>query len=107
MEYLQKKRIEKGEEFYRVPLKKIFFENRPRCAYIGKGKYVYDNKVLNWVNHSCKPNCILDITRHPPMLIALRQIAAGEEIMCDYNKTEINKVTFKFDCSCEKCCRAI
>lgn len=98
-----KKRLEKGEVVYRVPLRKIFLKNRRECAYIGEGKYVHDNKVLNLVNHSCKPNCILDITGRPPVLIAKKQIAAGEEITCDYNKTEIDRTTFRFDCNCEKC----
>ena len=27
--------------------------------YVGRGKYVISNQILNFVNHSCEPNCYL------------------------------------------------
>ncbi len=95
--------IKKGEKFYSIPPGKIFNRNMPRCAHIGNGKYVSDEKVLNWVNHSCRPNCALNISQQPPALEANSDIIEGEEITCDYRKTEIDRESFKFKCNCEDC----
>ena len=95
--------IKKGERFYRVPIDVISCENKFRWAHIGEGRYVCDKKVLNWVNHSCEPNIILFIEKDLPMLIARKNILAGEEIVCDYNKTEIEKPSFHCNCQGKKC----
>lgn len=36
------------------------------------------------INHSCRPNCEIDIVRGHIWIIALREIAEGEEISYDY-----------------------
>lgn len=36
-------------------------------------------------NHSCEPNCVANIVRGRVWIIALRDIAEGEEIAYDYN----------------------
>jgi SET domain-containing protein len=96
-----KKDIKKGERFYVIPTNTISKENKYRWAYIGKGRYVCDKIILNWVNHSCDPNTILSIKTNTPALIARNNILAGEEIVCDYKKTEIKKPKFK--CLCKNC----
>jgi len=80
--------IKKGEIFYSIPLDKIVNTPTPQYAHIGKGCYVYDDEVLNWVNHSCDPNTELVISTDQPYLEALRAIRAGEEVVCDYSQTE-------------------
>jgi len=37
-----------------------------------------------FINHSCEPNCEVDIVRRRVFVVALRDIAAGEEILYDY-----------------------
>ena len=83
-----KRKLIKDEIFYYIPLNKLSYKNYKRYAYIGNGQYVNDHGVLNWVNHSCNPNTRIDINRPDPVLIALKDIAPGEEITCDYDDTE-------------------
>lgn len=40
--------------------------------------------IARYVNHSCRPNCEIDIIRGRIWIIALREIAAGEELSYDY-----------------------
>ncbi|MFA6537149.1 MAG: methyltransferase domain-containing protein [Patescibacteria group bacterium] len=95
--------IKAGEEFYRIPLEKLRYENFYRHAYVGNGQYVCDEKVLNFVNHSCDPNVKLDIERIDPVLIALREIKIGEEITCNYNFTEKSGVFCECRCGEKNC----
>jgi SET domain-containing protein len=37
-----------------------------------------------FINHSCEPNCEVEIVRRRVFVVALRDIAAGEEILYDY-----------------------
>lgn len=92
------KRIHKDERFYDVPINSISSTSQPKYARIGKQKWIADDKVLNFVNHSCDPNAKLDISTDQPFLIALRDIEIGEEITCDYDLTE--KEGKKIPCTC-------
>ena len=50
------------------------------------GKRIIDGYgVAAFVNHSCQPNCETDQIRGKMWIIALRDIAAGEELTYDYN----------------------
>jgi hypothetical protein len=51
-----------------------------------------------FLNHSCAPTCRVDGTR----LVALRELAAGEELTFDYNATEWD-LAEPFRCSCGAC----
>jgi SET domain-containing protein len=90
--------IAKNTKFYEIPLINILNAPKTRCAYIGNNKYVSDEKVLNWINHSCEPNTLLDISTVKPNLVALKDIKANEEITCDYNLTEAGGT--KVVCTC-------
>lgn len=50
--------------------------------------HVIDGKVngnaARWINHSCDPNCIADDETGDVHVLALRDIAAGEELFYDY-----------------------
>jgi SET domain-containing protein len=41
----------------------------------------------HYMNHSCRPNCYMRITRGHILFMALRDILPGEEITCDYITT--------------------
>jgi hypothetical protein len=90
-------------EFYQIPLNTIYSKPKPKCARIADGKYVSDDKVLNWINHSCNPNSILDINRDYPVLIAIRDILPNEEVTVDYNQTEMQGVKVKCTCKSYNC----
>jgi hypothetical protein len=50
------------------------------------GKTVIDGEGLGaYLNHSCDPNCEVDEIKNRVWLLALRNIAAGEELVWDYN----------------------
>src|SRR5438309_698345 len=50
------------------------------------GNTVMDGHGLGaYLNHSCDPNCEVDEIRGRVWLFALRDIAAGEELVWDYN----------------------
>jgi uncharacterized protein len=50
------------------------------------GKTVIDGAGLGaYLNHSCDPNCEVDEVKGRVWLLALRDIAAGEELLWDYN----------------------
>lgn len=95
--------IPKNTEFYEIPLRTIYSKSKPRCARIADGKYVYDDKVLNWINHSCSPNSKLDIDRPDPALIAIRDVLPNEEITVNYNQTEVQGVNAKCACGSKHC----
>ena len=90
------RKIPEGKEFYKIPLDNILDHNAPKAAHIGDGLYVLDEKVLNWVNHSCEPNSAIDLDKK--MLYALCEIKPGEEITVDYDKTEVEGD--KIPCNC-------
>jgi SET domain-containing protein len=101
------KKISKGEVFYKIPLDKVHDKPTEKFAYIGNGKWVEDPKVLNWVNHSCTPNTILNIKGNQPVLMAKRDILPREEITCDYSLTEKEGELAKCTCKSQNCRRCI
>jgi SET domain-containing protein len=53
--------------------------------------------ATQYVNHSCEPNCFLQLIRGHLVFFALRDIEAGEEIVCDYGDSYHSDDT---RCSC-------
>ena len=95
--------VAKDTEFYVIPLAIVYNEPLPRCARIADNKYVHDDAILNWVNHSCNPNTILDIDRPDPVLKAIRDISGEEEISVNYNRTEVQGVSLECTCQAVNC----
>lgn len=91
--------INKGAVFYSVPFSNIYKSPKPNYAHIGENNFVDDAEVLNWVNHSCNPNTILEIKNSKPILVAKRNINANEEITVDYELTESNG-EYEVKCNC-------
>lgn len=50
-----------------------------------------------YMNHACRPNVRIDVTRRE--MIAIRDIAVGEELTFNYNTTEWNMAA-PFACAC-------
>ena len=48
----------------------------------------HDSGPFRYVNHSCSPNTYLRRFRHRVEFYALRAIAPGEELTCDYGETQ-------------------
>jgi len=74
------------------------------CLQIGYDSYVVPSVgSFGWfLNHSCEPNCAIERDRE---IVALRDIAPGEEITFDYS-TNVGWRGFEMNCSCgAKSCR--
>ena len=97
------KLIKRGEFFYVIPTENTVDVPTSKFAHIGNGKWVNDTKILNWINHSCDPNTILDNLGKEPCLRTIRDIIPGEEITCDYNQTESLGVEVLCNCKSKKC----
>ena len=53
---------------------------------VGDGKVVIDGEgMAAYLNHSCDPNCEVDEIKGRVWIFAVRDIAAGEELVWDYN----------------------
>jgi hypothetical protein len=60
-----------------------------------------DGNVARFINHSCKPNCWVDVVDKTIWIRAARRIEPGDELTYDYN-TEGDKV---IPCRCRPGCR--
>jgi len=62
-------------------------------------EHVIDGNVngnaARWINHSCAPNCIADDSDGRVRVLALRDIAAGEELFYDYGLISDERYTAK------------
>jgi uncharacterized protein len=64
------------------------YDGAPRTYLYGleDGKTIIDGEGLGaYLNHSCDPNCEIDEIKRRVWIFALRDIAAGEELLWDYN----------------------
>jgi uncharacterized protein len=56
-----------------------------------------------YINHSCRPNCEIDIYKHRVYVMARRNIKAGEELCYDYDKDYWEEYIKPKGCRCIKC----
>lgn len=64
------------------------YEGEPRTYLygLGDGKKIIDGEgIAAYLNHSCDPNCEIDEIKNRAYIFAIRDIAAGEELLWDYN----------------------
>lgn len=69
---------------------------------IGQDTFLSKSGDLDdYMNHSCNPNCGLQITGHRALIIALYDIAPGAEITWDYSTTSTDQLNeWQMSCSC-------
>jgi uncharacterized protein len=65
-----------------------------------------DGNAARWINHSCDPNCIADDSSGEVHVLALRDIAAGEELFYDYGLISDERHTAKLKRRYACCCGA-
>jgi uncharacterized protein len=62
---------------------------------------------FDYPNHSCKPNCYIDLSSGTPVLMAFRDISSDEELCYNYNTVEVDLskdwLTFPFHCGNDNC----
>lgn len=64
--------------------------------------YVPSNKA-RFINHSCAPNCEIDIKNKRIYVFAKRTIKAGEELTYDYDTEYFEAHIKPLGCLCNKC----
>jgi SET domain-containing protein len=79
------------------------------------GKYLFEiskNKTIDgthrantarYVNHSCRPNCEVEIKKGRVLIYAKKNIKEGEELCYDYGKDYWNAYIKPKGCRCVKC----
>jgi uncharacterized protein len=87
--------IRKGERVIEYSGRRIspeeadrLYEGAPRTYLYGleDGKTVIDGEGIGaYLNHSCDPNCEVDEIKGRVWIMAIRDIAPGEELLWDYN----------------------
>lgn len=66
------------------------------------GLHITETRFIGFLSHGCAPNCRLDMDSF--LLIALRDIAAGELLTIDYAATEdVLHTGFACQCQAETC----
>jgi len=79
------------------------------------GRYLFDlsnrrtidgtnrKNIARYINHSCRPNCEVDVRRGRVFVFARRLVKAGEELHYDYGKEYWDEYIKPLGCRCEKC----
>jgi len=79
-------------------------------TYIFHLNYQYDidgatlANTARYINHSCDPNCVVDITMDMIWIVALRDIRAGEELTFNYGYDAREYERFPCRCGAVTCC---
>lgn len=68
----------------------------PNWICIGEHRWIDPTGPARFLNHSCEPNLAF---REPREFVAIRDIAAGEELTFDYSLTE-DEALWRMDCRC-------
>ncbi len=74
----------------------------------GKDKMINGNvpgNTAKYINHSCKPNCEVDVIRGRVFISSLRKILADEELTYDYGEEYFNEHIKPSGCRCSSCSR--
>ena len=64
------------------------------------------SNTARYINHSCKPNCEVEIFGGRVYVFTLKKIDAGEELTYDYGKEYFDEYIKPYGCRCEKCQKA-
>jgi len=79
------------------------------------GKYLFEvNKKITidgttrkntarYINHSCRPNCEIDIKKGRVLVFAIKNIKEGDEFHYDYGKEYVDEFIKPHGCRCYKC----
>lgn len=78
---------------------KYLFEIHSRRTIDGSAR----SNSARYINHSCRPNCEIEIRSGRVFIMARRKIVAGEELCYDYGKEYWNEYIKPHGCRCIKC----
>jgi len=98
IEYRGRKRRQAGDGKRR---REIFLLDEPQH----NDRWQHPEQPARFINHSCAPNCEIDIRHKRIYVFAKRTIKAGEELNYDYDKEYFNEHIKPLGCVCDKCLR--
>ena len=78
---------------------KYLFEISSRRTVDGSAR----SNVARYINHSCKPNCGIEIEKGRIFIYAAKNIEAGEELSYDYDEEYFNEYIKPHGCKCSSC----
>lgn len=61
------------------------------------------SNIARYINHSCKPNCEVDIKKGRVLISAIKNIKAGEELSYDYGEEYFDYYIKPHGCRCAPC----
>lgn len=93
-----KGRVLSKEEEY-TSNSKYLFEVTKNKTIDGRDK----TNIARYINHSCRPNCEIEIWRGRVYVMAKRAIKPGEELFYDYGPEYFAKHIRPKACKCAKC----
>ncbi|MEZ5828756.1 MAG: SET domain-containing protein [Hyphomicrobiales bacterium] len=64
--------------------------------------YINRNRA-RFINHSCRPNCEIEIRKGRVFVMTKRKIKEGEELGYDYGKDYVDDMIKPIGCKCLKC----
>lgn len=59
--------------------------------------------TARYINHSCRPNCEVEIKKGRVLVFSKKNIKAGEELNYDYGKEFFDDYIKPIGCKCSKC----
>lgn len=96
IEYIGIKRLNKDIEYHTG---KYLFEIDDKFTIDGSPRW----NLARYINHSCRPNCEVEIEGGKININAIKNIKAGEELVYDYGKEYFNEFIKPIGCKCVKC----
>ncbi len=82
-------------------------ENTTKYLFELNNKYTIDGSprwnLARYINHSCIPNCEVDIVKGKIKIFAIKNIKGGEELNYDYGKEYFDEFIKPLGCKCKKC----
>jgi hypothetical protein len=105
----------KGETLLEIDDSRIVDELHPlgpgddprHCDYLARGTVVLMQPPERYINHCCQPNTYVKTVTGRRRVIALRNIAAREEITYDYCVNSGGDTVWTCHCGAERCRRVI
>jgi len=103
--------IKKGECVIEYKGRQVTPEEEERM----NGRYIFEvngkkridgsgrDNTARYINHSCRPNCEIEIYWERIWVMAKRNIKAGEELSYDYDAEYFEEWIKPYGCRCEKC----
>ncbi len=76
----------RGDVIYHIEGHRVTQRPTYQTIQVGRGVHIEELGVIAYLNHSCQPNTLIDVTRMD--VVAVRDIAVGEELNFFYPSTE-------------------